>query len=89
MNFKLVFRLAGKTLLVEAASMILPLCVALLYGEDPTPFFFGIGITAGVGFLLSLLRSDTRFHAREGFFSAGLIWVLVGICGATHFYACG
>ena len=30
MNFKLVFRLAGKTLLVEAASMILPLCVALL-----------------------------------------------------------
>lgn len=89
MNFKLVFRLAGKTLLVEAASMILPLCVALLYGEDPTPFFFGIGITAGVGFLLSLLRSDTRFHAREGFFSAGLIWVLVGICGAIPFYACG
>ena len=89
MNFKLVFRLAGKTLLVEAASMILPLCVALLYREDPTPFFFGIGITAGVGFLLSLLRSDTRFHAREGFFSAGLIWVLVGICGAIPFYACG
>ena len=79
MNFRLVFRLAGKTLLVEAASMLLPLCVALLYREDPTPFFFGIGITAGVGFLLSLLRSDTRFHAREGFFSAG----------AIPFYTCG
>ena len=89
MNFRLVFRLAGKTLLVEAASMLLPLCVALLYREDPTPFFFGIGITAGVGFLLSLLRSDTRFHAREGFFSAGLIWVLVGLFGAIPFYTCG
>ena len=89
MNFRLVFRLAGKTLLVEAASMLLPLCVALLYREDPTPFLFGIGITAGVGFLLSLLRSDTRFHAREGFFSAGLIWVLVGLFGAIPFYTCG
>lgn len=89
MNFRLVFRLAGKTLLVEAASMLLPLAVALLYREDPTPFFFGIGITAGVGFLLSLLRSDTRFHAREGFFSAGLIWLLVGLFGAIPFYICG
>ena len=89
MNFRLVFRLAGKTLLVEAASMLLPLCVALLYREDPIPFLLGIGITAGVGFLLSLLRSDTRFHAREGFFSAGLIWVLVGLFGAIPFYACG
>ena len=89
MNFRLVFRLAGKTLLVEAASMLLPLCVALLYRVDPTPFLFGIGITAGVGFLLSLLRSDTRFHAREGFFSAGLIWVLVGLFGAIPFYTCG
>ena len=89
MNFRLVFRLAGKTLLVEAASMLLPLAVALLYGESPFPFLFAIGVTAAAGFLLSLLRSDTRFHAREGFFSAGLIWVLVGICGALPFYTCG
>ena len=89
MNFRLVFRLAGKTLLVEAASMLLPLVVALLYQEDPTPFLLAIGITAGVGFLLSLLRSDTRFHAREGFFSAGLIWLLVAACGALPFYFCG
>lgn len=89
MNFKLVFKLAGKTLLVEAVCMLLPLCVALLYGEDPTPFLISIGITALAGFLLSLLRSDTRFNAREGFFSAGLIWLLVGICGAIPFYTCG
>ena len=89
MNFKLVFRLAGKTLLVEAASMLFPLAVALLYREDPTPFFYGIGITAAAGFLLSRFRSDTRFHTREGFFSAGLIWVLVGAFGAIPFYTCG
>ena len=34
MNFKLVFRVSGKVLLVEAACMLLPLAVALLYGDD-------------------------------------------------------
>ena len=89
MNFKLVFRLAGKTLLVEAACMAIPLVVALLYREDPAPFLLAIGITAAVGLLLSLLKSDTAFHAKEGFFSAGLIWVLAGISGALPFYFCG
>lgn len=89
MNFKLVFKLAGKTLLVEAGCLLLPLCVALLYREDPGPFLLSIAITAAAGFLLSRLRSDTRFNAREGFFSAGLIWLLVGVCGAIPFYACG
>ena len=89
MNFKLVLRLAGKTLLVEAACMALPLVVALLYREDPMPFLLAIGITAVVGLLLSLVKSDTAFHARVGFFSAGLIWVLAGVSGALPFYFCG
>ena len=89
MNFKLVFRLAGKTLLVEAACMVIPLVVALLYGEDPMPFLLAIGITAAAGLLLSLFRSGTAFHAKEGFFSAGLIWVLAGIFGALPFQFCG
>ena len=89
MNFKLVFHLAGKTLLVEAICMVLPLAVALLYQEDPMPFLLAIGITATSGFLLSLLKSDPTFHAREGFFSAGLIWILASICGALPFYFCG
>lgn len=89
MNFKLVFKLAGKTLLVEAVCMLLPLCVALLYREDPKPFLIAILITAAVGLLLALPKSDTRFNAREGFFSVGLIWVLVGLTGAIPFYLCG
>ena len=89
MNFKLVFKLAGKTLLVEAVCMLLPLCVALLYREDPKPFLIAILITAAVGLLLALPKSDTRFNAREGFFSVGLIWVLVGLTGAIPFYTSG
>ena len=89
MNFKLVFKLAGKTLLVAAASMVLPLLVTLLYREDPMPFLSAMGITALAGLLLSLLRADTRFNSREGFFSAGLIWLLVGFFGALPFQFSG
>ena len=89
MNFKLVFKLAGKTLLVAAACMVLPLLVTLLYREDPMPFLSAMGITALAGLLLALLRADTRFNSREGFFSAGLIWLLVGFFGALPFQFSG
>ena len=69
MNFKLVFRVSGKVLLVEAACMLLPLAVALLYGDDPRPLLLSAVVTAAVGGLLSLLRAKTDFFAREGFFS--------------------
>ena len=33
MNFRLVFKLTGKTLLVEAGALLLPLLVCLFYRE--------------------------------------------------------
>lgn len=89
MNFKLVFKLAGKTLLVEATCMLLPLLVALFYRESVRPFLLSIAITTLLGLLLTLPKADTRFNPRDGFFSAGLIWLLVGLCGALPFYFCG
>ena len=89
MNFRLVFRVAGKTLMVLAASMLLSLLVCLLYREDPVPFLLAIAITGAAGFLLSLIPSDDHFFPREGFFAVALIWLLVGACGALPFYFCG
>ena len=89
MNFRLVFKLTGKTLLVEAAAMILPMLVGLIYGESPLPFLWSILITAFVGGALSFLKSDTKLFAREGFFTVGLIWVLFGVFGALPFHFSG
>ena len=89
MNFRLVFRVTGKTLMVLAASMLLPLLVCLLYREDPVPFLLAIAITGAAGFLLSLIRSNDHFFPREGFFAVALIWLLVGVCGALPFDFCG
>lgn len=89
MNFRLVFKVTGKTLLLEAGAMLLPAFVGLLYGESPWPFLFAILITAAVGAPLSLLRCNTKLFAREGYFTVGLIWVLFGVFGALPFYFSG
>ena len=66
MNFKTVFRVAGFTLLVEAAAMLLPMGVALYYGEDPSPFLKTIGIMVVLGMLsVFALRGQRKFFARE------------------------
>ena len=89
MNFRLVFRVTGKTLMVLSMTMLLPLLVCLIYRENPVPFLLAIAITGGVGLLLSLIRSDDHFFPREGFFAVALIWLLVGACGALPFHFCG
>lgn len=89
MNFKLVFKVTGMTLLVEAITLLLPLLVALYYEEDPAPFLFTIALLFVCGGLLSQLPSDKRFFAKEGFFSVGLIWVLISAFGALPFFFSG
>ena len=86
MNFKLVFRLTGRVLLVEAAAMLLPLLVTLIYRENPLPFLIPIPILLAVGLALSALKCKDSFFPREGFFAVGLIWLLIGVFGALPFF---
>ena len=53
MNIKLVLKLVGRILLLEAAAMVIPMAVALLYRESPLPFLYAILIMAACGFGLS------------------------------------
>ena len=45
MNFRLVFRVTGKTLMVLSMTMLLPLLVCLIYRENPVPFLLAIAIS--------------------------------------------
>lgn len=89
MNFRLVFKVTGKALMVEAVSMLIPLLVSLIYQEDPTPFLYTIPLVMIIGFLLSLMPSNDHFFPREGFFSVALIWLLMGAFGALPFFFSG
>ena len=50
MNYKLMLRMLGRTLQVEALCLLLPLLVALWYHEDPRPFLYTIVPVALLGF---------------------------------------
>ena len=89
MNIKLVLKLVGRVLLLEAAALAVPLVVALLYQEDPFPFLLAIAIVAAAGFGLSALPAQQKFFAREGFVAVGLIWIFTGLVGALPFLFSG
>lgn len=89
MNLKLVFKVVGRILQIEAAAMIPSLIVALLYREDPAPFLWSIALVALAGFALAAIPSKEHFYIREGFAAVGLIWLVTGVVGALPFWFCG
>ena len=86
MNFKVVFHLTGRTLWVASFSLLLPLLVALGYRESPWPFLLAFLLAFLAGVLLSRFPGSGPFFAREGFFSVGLIWLLMSALGALPFW---
>ena len=88
MNYRLVLRVTGFALLIEAASLLFPSLVALIYREDPTPFLFTIPILLVVGIVFAFLPKGKRSSdllPRDGFLTVGLIWTLFGVFGALPF----
>ena len=92
MNVKLLLRLLGAILLVEAAAMLPSLLIAVGYGEgDATAFLYTIALLLLVGAPLRLLTrtEKTNLRAREGFLVVSLAWVLMSVFGALPFVFSG
>lgn len=89
MNYKLMLRMLGRTLQVEALAMLLSMVVALLYHEDPLPFLLPLLPVALLGTLLADIPSQTAFFSQEGFLSVGLIWMILCLFGALPFWFSG
>lgn len=90
MNYRLIFNTWSKILLIEAASMCLPLLVAIYYGESLYPFLMSIGILllCVVPLWLTPVK-DKRFQARDGFVTVASIWIIMSVFGALPFYFSG
>ncbi|MBQ9265066.1 MAG: TrkH family potassium uptake protein [Clostridia bacterium] len=88
MNYKLVFRLMGRLLLMEAALMVPSLMVALIFRQgDALAFVYTILLTAACGALPGFLLKPSRedLTARDGMAVAGLSWVILSFFGALPF----
>ena len=93
MNKKMVFSTLGKLTLSEAALMILPLIVALIYGESKVAISFAItiGIALIIGSLLYLCfrTKNKTIYAKEGFVIVAFGWLIMSAIGAIPFVMSG
>ena len=89
MNRKLIIRMLGALLLIEAAAMIPALFISFIYRDgDSSALAFSILINVIAGLLLVLLtKKDQNSHLRlkEGFIVTALGWIFLGIFGSVPF----
>ncbi len=91
MNRRFILHILGWILNFEAAFMILPLIVAIIYGEKSGyAFLITIGICLLIGIPLAVIKPKNRaFYAKEGFVSVALGWVMLSFMGSLPFFISG
>ena len=92
MNKRLVVRLLGAIMLIEAAAMIPSLLISLYYGDgDHFSLLLTIGLLCLLGLPAWLLARprDRDLRAREGFVVVALSWLILSAFGALPFVFSG
>lgn len=92
MNRKIVFRMLGFVLLIEAVFLLVPMAVSFYYGEMDSVRAFAVTIllvaVAG-GALVWKKPDNTVMYAREGFLIVSFAWILLSLFGALPFVLSG
>lgn len=93
MNRRLIIRMLGALLLIEAAAMVPSLLVALYYRDgDFSAIAYSILINIAAGSALSILPGkarDSHLRLKEGFIITALGWIFLGLFGAAPFMLSG
>ena len=90
MNYRMIGYVIGRILMIEAALLLLPLAVALGYGESPVPYLLPMALTLVLGILLSFRHTgQTALYARDGLAVVALAWIAVSLFGALPFCISG
>ena len=89
MNRRMVYRTVGQMIELEAAMLLIPMLVALIYGEmNIVPSFLIPAVCAGVlGFIFAhtFPPRDRILYARDGFMIVALAWLVLSGIGALPF----
>ena len=91
MNYRMIAYLLGLIVLIEAAFMLLPALVALIYAESSgITFLITIAGALILSFLLTRLRPKNRtMYAKEGFIITAGAWIVISLIGAVPFTISG
>ena len=91
MNTKMIRYILGKMLGVEAALLLLPALVSLIYREFSGVYFLISAGIAGVAFLLAGMKKpeNRNIYGKEGMIIVASAWILWSLIGALPFALSG
>lgn len=91
-NYKLIFRVLGFLLAVEAFFMLITAAVAYAYAEpDLMSHLYAAAITGGSGLAFGLIgrKAERKIGKREGYIIVSLVWIVFSFFGLLPFYIGG
>ncbi len=92
MRFGVVFFVLGYLVLSIGITMMVPLVVALIYGDgDAKAFVFSVSITllVGAALLIAFRHRKGEIRGKEGYMIVTASWVVMSIFGALPFIVSG
>lgn len=86
-NWRLIFRIIGLLLFIEAGLMLVCQVVAVLYGERMMPFALPILLSMTLGFIGTFIgrNSGTNMGRKDGYIVVSVVWVLFSLVGMLPF----
>ena len=87
-NHRLILKILGSLLWIEAAFMVLCLLMAVCYHEsDVLPFTLTVCITAAAGLVLRLMgrNSSNMLSRRDAYLLVTIVWIAFTVFGALPF----
>lgn len=91
-NLKVIYKIIGSLLFIEAALMSVCLIMAMAYGEDDMyAFLYAVAITAACGAVLRYMgrNSGNMLSRRDAYLVVSLAWVLFSLFGTLPFVTGG
>lgn len=92
MNRKLIIKIIGTILCIEALCLLCPMTVSLIFrSEDLYTFVFSAAACFIVGFpLMTYFKADNqRLQTRDGFVCVALCWIVLSLFGALPYFLMG
>jgi len=92
MNYRMVFYMVGRLLQLEAALLLLPAAVCLIYGDGGLAALLitaALALALGSGMTLFRRPKNQTIYAKEGFVIVALSWLFLSAVGALPFVISG
>lgn len=90
-NVRMLLRVVGWLLLIEAMFLVFPALTCVAYGEsDWVPFALTSGVTLCVGLLLAFRSRPTSDYMgkRDGYLLTATVWIIFSVFGLVPFLFC-